>query len=642
MKKIYEGATIRGCIDEACRDLGINEKDLKYQVIEHKKSFFRKKAVEIEVDGGEPKISPNICDGSSKVVNGKLIVRDPKSGGNPACIVIGNNIKVTIDGMEASKKAEVYEKNDIEVKIEEEEAYRKLKITTSKDHMKVYANLEYKPKITYKLKDKDDRSTLVLEREEESRIDPPKYTADEIKQELSKNNVNYGIIEENLEKFIQGTCQNCLLAKGTPKIDSVDDFIEIKFKIDESVKKLKEDKLGNIDFKSIGSIEAVKKGDVIAVKHDGKDGACGKDVTGKIIEVKPKKTLKLAAGNGCIIKGNTIEAAIDGKPCTKGSTFCVYKLHEVTSDVDLKTGNIKFIGDINIRGSVMEGMVVECGNSLTIEKDADGANIKAKGNIDIKGNVIASKIFAGGEDVNRIKCIKDMTALKDLLKALILAVEEIKKYKLLGKDKKDGQIIKVLIENKFKTMPRICMSIIANLKINESDFEGQDLIEMLRGKLLGISPINIKNYDELNLIVDCIEERISFLKKSLSIPVNISISYCQDSSISSSGDVIIGGKGEYISKIDANGRINFIQERSIARGGILKAKEEIKCRVIGSTAGVTTKLKVENNGNIWADEAYQNTVFVVGTREYILDVPSKSIHVYLNDKGDIQVDKFVL
>ena len=36
--------------------------------------------------------------------------------------------------------------------------------------------------------------------------------------------------------------------------------------------------------------------------------------------------------------------------------------------------------------------------------------------------------------------------------------------------------------------------------------------------------------------------------------------------------------------------------------------------------GVATKLIVENNGQIWAEVAYPNTRFIIGTREYILDV----------------------
>ena len=54
------------------------------------------------------------------------------------------------------------------------------------------------------------------------------------------------------------------------------------------------------------------------------------------------------------------------------------------------------------------------------------------------------------------------------------------------------------------------------------------------------------------------------------------------------------------------------------------------------------KLIVEKNGNIWADIAYQNTKFVVGLQEYILEKPAKNVHVYLDSNGELTVDKFNL
>ena len=99
---------------------------------------------------------------------------------------------------------------------------------------------------------------------------------------------------------------------------------------------------------------------------------------------------------------------MDGKPCIKNNTFYVYQVHEVRSDVDLKTGNIKFIGDIIVYGSVKEGMEIVCGNYLDIEKDVERAKIKAAGNINIKGNLISGNVFGGGEDVTKLKTLKDL------------------------------------------------------------------------------------------------------------------------------------------------------------------------------------------------------------------------------------------
>ena len=75
---------------------------------------------------------------------------------------------------------------------------------------------------------------------------------------------------------------------------------------------------------------------------------------------------------------------------------------------------------------------------------------------------------------------------------------------------------------------------------------------------------------------------------------------------------------------------------------MLKSKDEIKCGIVGSVGGVTTKLVVGESGHIWAKVAYQNTLFIVGQREYMLEIPCKDVHAYLDDKGDLTVDRLIL
>lgn len=656
MKKLYEESSLEKCIEKACDEFGVSKEQVKYKVLEEKKHFFIKKViVEIEIlnnkkdEKGENaqehekglEIGEN--DGTIKILDGKIIVKNPKEEGSPAVLVVGSDIKVLIDDSEVKGKKEVFKENNIEIFFTESKAYREFKINLSDDLMEAYATIIYKPENIYKLKDAVESRMEALKPEMINQKFPPKYNIQELKQELSNTNVVYGIIEENLESCVENGCKNFLVAKGEQVVNGKDDFVEIKFKTDADLKKLKEDKIGNIDFKSIGSVEAVGKDETIAEKHLGDEGKDGWNINGKIKKHKPGKKLKLKAGEGCAIKDdNVIFSAIAGKPCVRNNIFYVYKIHEIRSDVDLKTGDIKFAGDIAIYGSVKEGMAVECGNSLIIEKDIERANIKANGDISIKGNVIAAKISAGGKDVEKLKSIQDLESLKESLTNLIAAVEEIKRYNLLGPDKKDGEIIKVLIENKFKTFSKLCINVVAGLNTQRNDYEEENLVSLIRSKLIGIGPISIEHHSILYKITEAMEEKLTFLKNNLSIPVNVRVSYCQDSNIQSSGDVLISGKGEYISDITASGNIYFMQERSVARGGSLNAKNEIKCRIVGSTAGVATRLKVEKDGHIWVDEAYQNTVFSVGIREYILEQPSKSVHAYLDSAGDIVVDKFNL
>jgi len=165
---------------------------------------------------------------------------------------------------------------------------------------------------------------------------------------------------------------------------------------------------------------------------------------------------------------------------------------------------------------------------------------------------------------------------------------------------------------------------------------------LLKIKILDIGTLNIRNYLELNDAVTIIDSKILVLDMDLTLPVNVLLDYCQDSVIKSSGNIILTGKGEYVSQIVATDSIIFQKDKSLARGGVLKAGKEIKCKIVGGSGGVSTKLIVESHGQIWAEIAYQNTRIVIGDREYVLDVPSKNVHAYIDEAREFIVDKLQL
>ncbi|HCQ89755.1 MAG TPA: hypothetical protein DIU45_08475 [Clostridium sp.] len=88
--------------------------------------------------------------------------------------------------------------------------------------------------------------------------------------------------------------------------------------------------------------------------------------------------------------------------------------------------------------------------------------------------------------------------------------------------------------------------------------------------------------------------------------------------------------------------VYFVADRSTTRGGIINAADEIKCKIVGTIAGVSTILKVKKSGHIHADIAYYNTKFIIGEKEFLLEEPSRNIHVYLDNDKELVVDKFKL
>jgi uncharacterized protein len=467
------------------------------------------------------------------------------------------------------------------------------------------------------------------------------FTSTEIKETLNKMKIVHGIIEENLMKCTtEKRITNLLIAQGVGSEDDVSDYIKINFK-ESKDNEYKVDEHGRIDYRSIGTVNTVHKGDIIAEKVIGKIGSDGIDVYGNEKVRKRKKKIFLKAGDGCILKDdNAIEALISGEPYAKGTTFYVYGVHTINKDVSMETGDIEFIGDIKIFGNVQEGMTVTSGNSITIEGSVENAKIIALGDVSISGNIIMTTINAGGNDIKISKYIQDLEETRNIVDALVEGVMSIKNGRNLKDNISDGELIKLLIETKFKSLTQLCWSIMKE-SYEFSNGEIDPVSSMIRSKLIGAAPLQIRHFSELDGVVTKIEERLEELQKLLALPVNVKLSYCQDSTINSSGDVNFVGMGQYVSHINSGRNINFIPDNSVARGGVLRAKDDINCKIVGSNGGVETRLYVEKQGNIKIDFAFQNTIITVGKREYVIDRPSYSIHAFINSDKDLVVNKFI-
>jgi len=258
----------------------------------------------------------------------------------------------------------------------------------------------------------------------------------------------------------------------------------------------------------------------------------------------------------------------------------------------------------------------------------------------IRGNIFHSFVSAGKEDVLVQEYLSDLKSMKSDLEKMIASIAQLKELNLLEKNTSDGELIKILLETKFKKLPKTCIKLLDQMTQSES--EEDQLLFIIKHKILNLDPLSINGYEELNDAVIIIDNKIAGFSTDLTLPVDVVLDYCQDSTIKSSGNVILSGKGQYVSKIYASDSVVFKKDKSVARGGIIKAGKEIKCKTVGGHGGVSTQLIVENHGEIWAEIAYSNTKFTIGTREYVLDVTSKDVHAYIDDSGELIVDKLLI
>jgi uncharacterized protein (DUF342 family) len=196
------------------------------------------------------------------------------------------------------------------------------------------------------------------------------------------------------------------------------------------------------------------------------------------------------------------------------------------------------------------------------------------------------------------------------------------------------------VKNKFKSLPKLSRSIL-NYNMSQG-VQQSEITTFIINKLLGMGPLKIKEIKEIEEFEKIVEEEMEEIENLIVVPADVYLGYAQSATIEASGSVFITGKGQYTSNIVALNNIEFINEKAVCRGGTLSAGNEIKLKTVGSSAGVTTVLKVPKKGRITADIAYNNTIFCFGERQIMLEVSSKNVEAYLDKTGEITIDKFVL
>lgn len=180
------------------------------------------------------------------------------------------------------------------------------------------------------------------------------------------------------------------------------------------------------------------------------------------------------------------------------------------------------------------------------------------------------------------------------------------------------------------------------LAIKDGDKNSQ-VSKFIKEKLLPMSRTNINSIKELRNFVISLLEEIQYLEEYMSNMSSITLSYCQEASIQSSGDILINGKGLYSTDMYAVRSIKFLNKQSVCRGGVLKAGEFINASVVGSEAGAHNVLEVfGKKGIVTIEKAYSNTLIIINNKRYLVTEPCRNVKCYIDNKGELAVEKLVL
>lgn len=573
----------------------------------------------------------------AKIVNGEIIVIDGLNEEN-ITVKARKNINLFINDIECElyKAYEVTSKDKINCNLEKTQANRKVNINVSEDKMKAFITVEYTPELEYKLKDKEAFLNLAISTEILSKSEPEHFTIDEIKKILKDNGVVHGIDEEALIMALDGLEKEVLIAEGKESVNDIPSEVKLFFTPSQMTFP-EPDSDERVDYKNLFKISNVNAGDKIAEIIPEVPGEDGINVLGQVVKREYIRSMPVNASEGCKTEENNIIALIDGKAHMTNRNISVNPVYSVES-VNMKTCNIKFYGDIEVYDSIEDNMVVNAGGSVDVIQNVNTANVIAGGKVTILGNALNSQILSGQTDL-RIKEYSDV--LIEFRNNITQMIEYINELRIRRMQSEDVHLIRTLTEGNFSNFQKIALNIISlNIK---NKTKRSKLMDYIKDNILGLNISNMKSEKDLLNLNEILENEIDYYDKNITVPLDIRVSYCQDCEIKATGNIIIGGQGEYISKLTAMKDILFSKSDSVARGGILSAGGNVSAEIIGSEASIATTVMVPLHGRITAALAYKNTIFCFGKRKIILEENLENINAYYDaDSGNIEFGRSAL
>jgi uncharacterized protein (DUF342 family) len=206
-----------------------------------------------------------------------------------------------------------------------------------------------------------------------------------IVQFLRDNRVVYGIREEFLQDFADQPRykESVLAAEGLKPADGRDACMQYNFESDLSQVRLREGSNGKVDFKELNIIRNVWEGQPLARKLPAELGVAGKTVTGKLIPARNGRDIPLPLGKNVHVgdDGVTVIADTNGQVVVASGKINVEPVYVVKENVNLKTGNIIFLGTVIINGNVEDGFSVKAAGNIEVNGTVEKAEMDAEGDI---------------------------------------------------------------------------------------------------------------------------------------------------------------------------------------------------------------------------------------------------------------------
>ena len=217
------------------------------------------------------------------------------------------------------------------------------------------------------------------------------------KNKISPGYINDKALKEAIDLLNDGyIVENVLICEGTPPVDA---NIEFLFERPNIKPKLLPN--GKVDYKEFTKFIFVEKDQLIIKRTPPDKGKDGRDISGNIIKAVEgvDKGIEVVEGVYSNLEKTEYRSKYNGHIILSGNTISVLPMLQINGDVDMRVGNVRFEGTIQITGNVQSGFIIDA-DDIIVEGIVENADLKARNTIvikkGIKGVITKGSIKAGG------------------------------------------------------------------------------------------------------------------------------------------------------------------------------------------------------------------------------------------------------
>jgi len=612
--------------------------------------FFRKPAtIKVIINAGQSrgyqKQQEREQDGMAEISEGVLKVYGPSGGRKKAVIIPAAGAILRVNGVPTRGSRQVGEDEEVEVELIKNIGEAKLEVEISKDNL--IAGVRITPQITifHQLVDQSRQNVLQLITHQQ-KIEKRVITFTEVEEALQAYGVSFGIDHNEIQKAIAAADGDWwVVARGQPVHQGKDGFVEYMFQCEPVEIKYGEEEW--VNYWERYTFPGVREGEVLAVLHPAQEGLPGKDVTGKDILPKPIKEAYLQVKDGVKISDDGCKAiaTISGRPVLEGYRKKYIKIVKCMihpGDVDIKSGNLRFEGDLMILGNVKETMQVAAYGEITIMGNAADAVIQAGGKIFCRGKFFGSKVRAGGltSFYNRVSKLLDK--LDEILDWIMKESIRVREYSL-HENKLDevylNEIVVYLIDYKKAELEKLLNEYISIIEEQDIPFPStiKDLVPAIKNLISSRWRKDISIYDEVNSIREKNQNITKILEAIPEEACDIYCSYAQGSILETNCNIIVGGQGCYQSSLIAGKQIRV---NGTFRGGEMLANQDILVDEAGSEGMSAGKIKIKTSDKaiVTLNKVHPETIVRLGNQSYLFEEEMERVKMYVGVEGKIKIN----